>query len=250
VLIPLAARFVTSDSICRSIEVFQLELTSAVVNAVINAISALWWVFALAGLVAVMRLPVVKGWIGEAAVRVTGSLFLDSWIYRAFHDVTVIDRHGTTQIDHVLISPYGVFVIETKNMKGWIFGSERQAQWTQKIYRRSIRFQNPLRQNYRHTQALKELLQIPAEAVKSLVVFVGDCKLKTDMPANVVRGTGYIRYIKRFRQRIFSEEEFNKICDRLAEGRLEMSSAMRRQPAEQARQRGVRRQKTGYRESE
>jgi len=41
--------------------------------------------------------------------------------------LTLPDGEGsTTQIDHFLLSPYGLFVIETKNYKGWIFGSERQ----------------------------------------------------------------------------------------------------------------------------
>ncbi|WP_339385147.1 nuclease-related domain-containing protein, partial [Vibrio paracholerae] len=38
---------------------------------------------------------------------------------------------GTTQIDHIVVSKFGVFVIETKYMKGWIFGSKDQKQWTQ-----------------------------------------------------------------------------------------------------------------------
>jgi hypothetical protein len=63
---------------------------------------------------------------------------------------------STTQIDHVLVSVYGIFVIETKNMKGWIFGDERSAQWTQSIFGKKSRFQNPLRQNYRHVKALAE----------------------------------------------------------------------------------------------
>lgn len=51
-------------------------------------------------------------------------------------------------------SRFGIFAIETKNMQGWIFGSKRQAEWTQKIYKRTFKFQNPLRQNYKHTKAL------------------------------------------------------------------------------------------------
>ncbi len=47
--------------------------------------------------------------------------------YIWFNDVTLPDEQGgTTQIDHIVLSPFGVFVIETKNYKGWIFGGERQ----------------------------------------------------------------------------------------------------------------------------
>ncbi len=72
------------------------------------------------------------------------------------NDLTLPDGEGaTTQIDHLLLSPFGVFVIETKNYKGWIFGSERQKQWTQKIYKKSFKFQNPIHQNYKHMKVLE-----------------------------------------------------------------------------------------------
>lgn len=61
--------------------------------------------------------------------------------YVLLNDCTLPDdRGGTTQIDHILISPYGVFVIETKNYKGWIFGSAHQKKWTQQIYKKDLNF--------------------------------------------------------------------------------------------------------------
>jgi hypothetical protein len=50
-----------------------------------------------------------------------------------------------------------VFVVETKNMKGWIFGSATQPFWTQKIFRSNYKFQNPLHQNYKHVKTLQAL---------------------------------------------------------------------------------------------
>lgn len=69
--------------------------------------------------------------------------------------MTLDTPDGTTQIDHVFLSPFGVFVLETKNMRGWIFGSENQAQWTQQIFKQRFKFQNPTRQNYKHLKALE-----------------------------------------------------------------------------------------------
>lgn len=61
--------------------------------------------------------------------------------YILLNNCTLPDHEqGTTQIDHILISPYGVFIIETKNYTGWIFGNARQKQWTQKIYKKVISF--------------------------------------------------------------------------------------------------------------
>jgi len=61
---------------------------------------------------------------------------LDRKQYAVFHDLYLPrpDGKGTAQIDHVVVSPFGIFVIETKNMAGWIFGDERSRQWTQSIY--------------------------------------------------------------------------------------------------------------------
>lgn len=82
-----------------------------------------------------------------------------------------------------------IFVIETKNMEGWIFGDAKSRRWTQNLYGKKLPFQNPLDQNYRHTKALEEFLGLPASHFHSVVCFVGDtCELKTEMPPNVICG--------------------------------------------------------------
>jgi len=205
-----------------------IDYQQILVDGVLTALGELWWLFVLAGIVAIARTRVVKGWIGEALVRLSARIALKPSIYRAFHDVTLARDGGTTQIDHIFVSPYGVFVVETKNMKGWIFGGEKQANWTQKIYRSSRKFQNPLRQNYGHTEAIRELLELEKGAVHSVVVFAGGSTFKTPMPENVVHGGGYIRYIRRFRKRVFDEEQVRNLCDRIANGRLAQTRATHR----------------------
>jgi restriction system protein len=119
-------------------------------------------------------------------------------------------------------------VIETKNMKGWIFGGARQAQWTQKIYRHTTRFQNPLLQNYKHVKALQALLDVPPETVHSVVSFVGASTFKTPMPENVTHGTRFIGYIRSFGEPVFSEAAVETILRRIADGRLKPGLATRR----------------------
>jgi hypothetical protein len=128
-----------------------------------------------------------KGWFGERMVC-RGLNRLDPQLYRQFHDLYLPrpDRKGTTQLDHVVVSPFGVFVIETKNYKGWIFGSEKQQQWTQQIYRTKHRFQNPLHQNHLHVKALMQFLGFPANHFHSLVFFIGGAEFKSAMPGNVL----------------------------------------------------------------
>ncbi|WP_456273107.1 NERD domain-containing protein [Bacillus sp. AK031] len=107
---------------------------------------------------ACLSLPKVKGMIGEGWVKFYLRK-LDQEKYYILHDILLPGQNGnTTQIDHVVVSPYGIFVIETKNYKGWIFGSEKSKKWTQQIYKHKQQFHNPIHQNYGHIGAIKDAL--------------------------------------------------------------------------------------------
>ena len=159
-----------------------------------------------------------KGWIGEAALTVAKKIALDGAVYRDMNNVTIPTSNGTTQIDHIIASRYGIFVIETKNMEGWIFGAEKSPQWTQSLYGKKFRFQNPLHQNYRHTKALEEFLGLPASHLHSVVCFVGEtCKLKTELPINVICG-GPFHYIKAKTEVLMSDDQVDSIVDAIKAG--------------------------------
>ena len=93
---------------------------------------------------------------GEVLVRNALINQLPAKEWHLLNNITLKLENGTTQIDHILVSRYGVFVIETKHYKGWIFGDEKSKQWTQVIYQIKHRFQNPLHQNYKHLKAVFE----------------------------------------------------------------------------------------------
>ena len=171
---------------------------------------------AFAVLAAVLRSPRFKGWRGERAVQAAIRRQLDPLVYVDMHNVTLPTADGgRTQIDHLIFSPYGLFVLETKNLQGWIFGSERQAEWTQKIHKNhSQKFQNPLRQNYKHIKTLQSLLDIAPEHLHSVIAFVGDCEFKTEMPAHVTRGLGFVGHIQSFTQPVWSPEQMQALLDK------------------------------------
>ncbi len=175
-------------------------------------------------LTTISRLPMVKGWIGETIMRVGFNLFLPSDKYRVINNVTIPDdQGGTTQIDHVIVAVTGVFAVETKHYKCWIFGGERDRQWTQKIHgNHSQKFQNPLRQNYKHTECLRELLGLDEEHVKSLVVFTGEATLKTrdKLPRCVTYPGGCIAYIKGQHDPVFDRETVAALEQSIRENRL------------------------------
>ena len=140
--------------------------------------------------------PTVRGRKGENRVRNYLNRKLKRGVYRQFHDLTLPSGRGNTQIDHVVLSPYGVFVIETKNYSGWIYGDRDSRVWTQTLYGTKYQFQNPLRQNYKHTKAVEAALSLPAEFVHSVVVFVGNAEFRTARPPNVVYLTELHAYIR------------------------------------------------------
>ncbi len=123
------------------------------------------------------HVPKWKGKAGEKLVkRILGKL--DPTSYYVLHDVMVHTEYGdTTQIDHIVIAETGVFVIETKNYEGWIFGSEKSARWTQGIFRKKSSFQNPFRQNYKHIKAMEWVMEQQLPCI-SIVAFHPKCSLK------------------------------------------------------------------------
>jgi hypothetical protein len=182
-----------------------------------------WYFIPLLIIAAVLKSPWFKGFLGEFIINFSSKFLLDKKDYHLIKNVTLPTKDGTTQIDHIIVSIYGLFVVETKNMKGWIFGKENQRTWTQKIYKYSNKFQNPLHQNYKHVKTLQQLLGLEDNQIHSLVVFVGDSTFKTDMPENVTYGGGYARYIKSKKQPVLTPSEVSKIKAKIRQGRLKES---------------------------
>ena len=209
---------------------------SPIIQQVFNA---LWYLIPLAILAGIFKSPWFKGMAGEFLVNTAARLFLPKDDYHLIKDVTLATDDGTTQIDHIIISRYGVFVIETKNMKGWIFGSANQRTWTQKIYKHTTKFQNPLHQNYKHVKTLEALLDIPAAAIHSLVVFVGNSTFKTDMPDNVTYAGGYIRHIKSRREVVLSQADVERVTAQIEQLRLQRGLTTNRQHVRHLRQKNA-----------
>ena len=168
-------------------------------------------------------LSIFKGWLGEKATQFGMWVKLDGEIYKRFHNIIVSTRNGTTQIDHVLLSRFGMFVIETKNYNGWIFGGKDQKSWTQVLYGKKHSFQNPLHQNYRHTKALAENLDVELSKIHSVVFFIGEAELKTELPPNVM-ASGLSDYIKQFDLVVFHDVELLRLEEELTRLRSQSAS--------------------------
>ena len=200
-------------------------------------LSTFWWILLLFIAIGIIKAfkPYLKGKMGEFAVAAHVKLYLDRDSYTLLNDCTLPDEQNqTTQIDHILLSPFGIFVIETKNYKGWIFGSQHQKTWTQKIYKKSFKFQNPLHQNYKHQKVLEDILSdiVDSQYIHSLVVFMPDCEFKTQMPQNVFRGAGWTDYVKNFQEVTIPPMKLKRIQLRIEKEVLEKSWKTNRQHVE------------------
>ncbi len=141
--------------------------------------------------------------------------------YHLLNHVTLRMDDGTTQVDHILVSRFGVFVIETKDYGGWIFANASSPTWTHVFYQKKYKFQNPLLQNYRHVRAVQDLLDfLPPEAVKSVVVFTGDGEFKTAMPDGVIQVDQLGEYLHHQSTEVMSLRELQFCVGRLETARL------------------------------
>jgi hypothetical protein len=204
-------------------------MLSTILEGAIRTAFQFWYLFLILLLGVIFKTAWFKGKAGEFLVNFLLSKRLDKNKYHLIKNVTLPTDNGTTQIDHIVVSQYGVFVIETKNMKGWIFGTVKQKQWTQKIYKYTGKFQNPLHQNYKHTQTLAVCLEIPKEFIYSVIVLVGDSTFKTDMPENVTYVRGCVKYIKSKQEKCFTPEQVTEINSTIEAGRLSRGLKTNRQ---------------------
>ena len=173
-----------------------------------------------------------KGFLGETVINVAMWLKLEKDVYHRLNGITLPRANGgSTQIDHVIVSVYGIFVIETKNYKGWIYGSEKQRQWTQAFPNGSkFKFQNPLRQNYLHIKTLADLLDLELSYFHSMIAFIGECELKTrdELPDHVLTG-GMVSYVKKKQDKILTEDEVASIVEQINSNRFSKSWRTNRQ---------------------
>ncbi|MGF6989793.1 hypothetical protein M2150_001036 [Lachnospiraceae bacterium PM6-15] len=161
-----------------------------------------------------MRSSSGKGWLGEREVAlILYDLPIDE--YKVIHNVMLQTANGTTQIDHVVVSVYGIFVIETKNYKGWITGSEYGERWTKNMYGKKYQFLNPIRQNYGHVKALETTLGVAEEKFIPIVVFLFDANIMVKAKSPVVY-TGQLRQeIESHRENKLSVRDVDEILNRL-----------------------------------
>lgn len=199
------------------------------------------FVLGIAFLYFYLNSPTVIGAEGERRVNSSLSRKLSEKDYILLEDLTLPTAHGTTQVDHIVLSRFGIFVIETKNMSGWIFGGKTQARWTQVMRRHKSQFQNPLHQNYQHIKVVQDLLSIRQDQLESLVAFVGSAEPKTEMPPNIFWSSGdLLGYIASRKTVQFTDSEVRDFARKLRSSALEANKETRRAHVQHVRDKATR----------
>ena len=130
---------------------------------------------------------------------------LPSEKYRIINDILIKNSHGTTQIDHVVLSEYGIFVIETKNYSGWIYGGEYSEEWTKNVYGNKYQFRNPLKQNYAHVKALMDVLEITdQDLLIPIITFSNQATIQVQTSKNVINFSQLRRCILKYQNPVIT----------------------------------------------
>ncbi len=151
--------------------------------------------------------PDKKGQVGEWLVSSKLRNGLPKAEYQVLDNLLLPDgKGGQTQVDHVVISIYGVFVIETKNWDCWVFGGENGRDWTL-TYKsgRKVKSLNPLQQNKTHVAAVLALLGIKPEHCHNIVALLNGAVLKTGPIPGVIQND-LVGHLRAFREPVLNPD--------------------------------------------
>lgn len=134
--------------------------------------------------------PKFRGFMGEFWVKLElGKLPKDRYII--LNNIMIKDEKGTHQIDHLVLSKFGIFVIEMKNYYGLIKGKEFDNKWCQYLGKNRSYFVNPIHQNYGHIKSLSNLLKLEDKYFISVICFSNQAKI--DVKSNIITQVDYLK---------------------------------------------------------
>lgn len=166
--------------------------------------------------------------IGDSGEKRVSSFleYLDCEDYRVYNDLLIRNGNFSTQIDHIVISRYGVFVLETKNVHGKVYGSGNAEFWKQYLpdtgYRRygntkEHQLRNPIWQNEGHIKSLRRLVFGNDIPVYGIVVFPNDMDLYVSADHDVLHMWEVVPCIKQHKEVVLTTEQMRYYRRRLLE---------------------------------
>lgn len=173
------------------------------------------------GLISAFFQKQIIGWFGEHWTRqALNKLPKDE--YQIINNVLIKTNGSTHQIDHVIVSPYGIFSVETKQYNGFITGSKYDKKWVRHAGKNKYYYTNPIMQNYGHVKALSQLLNISESKIYNIVCIPSRANLKIKHDGELVRYDTIVNKILSYKKIVINNVEEivetinkNNITDRI-----------------------------------
>ena len=157
-----------------------------------------------------------KGKVGENLISDKLALLDDN--YKVYNNLLFCLKNDiTVQMDHIVVSRTGVYVIETKNYRGRIQEVD-DCNWMQVINGRDYLFYNPIKQNESHIKSLMYILFTKKRDIfKSIVAFPDNTRLDLKNTKNIIKFRNICNAIEKSQLHLLTDEEVNKICQKIEE---------------------------------
>ncbi len=141
--------------------------------------------------------------------------FLTGGAYRGVKKVFLPAQGGRAEIDRVVFSHFGIFVVLIYKKTGHITGAPDHIAWIETELGApdekpvEKRFSNPLLQNRKNITALRALTRLPSNAFHPVVLFYGGAQLEDSMPSNIMHAHSFPAYIISKTEKILTDEQLN-----------------------------------------
>lgn len=166
-----------------------------------DSVTVVLWIIAIIGIIVAIivkkNMTQVVGFAGEYWVQKELNKLPGEYLFLS--DVMLEIEGKTTQIDHIVFSKYGIFVIETKQRNTYITGNEHDKYWIVKAGRKKHYMYNPIHQNYGHKKAIEQILGLDDNQVIDIVCVSGQANLR-------IKSNKVVR-VERLVDRILFEKE-------------------------------------------
>ncbi|MDX5405444.1 MAG: NERD domain-containing protein [Chromatiaceae bacterium] len=213
---PIVAPDITNPPVARqSTEMLLMRILTSIPLIAANLVALLLLVFLITSWFG-LNLPGFKGVFAEYKLNRLLRWRLPAQ-YQHFRKLKLLtSKDEPVVVDHLVLSPFGIFVILVKSDRGRIWGSETQANWVRQYFGRKSQLMNPLHQNFKNTEAVRNLLQLSAydatEQLHSVVAFNRVASFASAMPANVCYVDGVAAFIKSFTQPCLTDEQLQRFA--------------------------------------
>ncbi|GFZ32256.1 hypothetical protein CSC2_27820 [Clostridium zeae] len=173
------------------------------------------WILIILALIIDLFMPRIKEYLGEKSVEVYLAS-LDKNKYEIINHITISLGEEITQVDHIVVSNFGVFVIQSENYKGKIIGEEFDETWQQRLHIKREQLQNPICENYKHIQVIQKVLkEFSKLKYIPIVTFTTNTELQVKSNTDVVYTIKLVETIKRYTEEVISDVDKKRIYSKL-----------------------------------